>query len=491
MKTAWEKELLTPIDKLFFTLVGILASLILTFLYYWGLRIDSSLYSFVINTRSEPVYYWIYLLLTSGSVVLFGINIAFLVFRVRKYGFPRFTRHAGTGLGTLIGFIASACPVCGSLLLSAIGISAGLAAFPLQGLELKALSLILFAIPLWFNIMDIRKYDCGDASCPKPKKVTLGVNGVPWVLVLLVFTMIVVGSFWEMLITDPILTGVAYGNSLKKLSSDNSIKIAGNTDMSELYTETVKKVLPESGFQSKINLGDSVIRLAENGVIDRDKFETLYEKRGGLPKEFKTVFDKSADSPMLLTQENAGFYLNFLWPLGLSNYMSTNKDSPVNSDNLFKFASTGGWNLGMEKNGGAYFNKFEIVPLTSEQEALVTEVAKNTYRPCCNNSSFFQDCNHGSAMLGLLQLGASQGLTEEELYREALAFNSFWFPQNYIQTALLFKINNNMDWEDVNPKEIMSYKYSAVSPWSNNVAKVISKIPNLLPKQEGGAGCGV
>ena len=90
MKTAWEKELLTPIDRLFFTLVGILASLILTFLYYWGLRIDSSLYSFVINTRSEPVYYWIYLLLTSGSVVLFGINIAFLVFRVRKYGFPRF-----------------------------------------------------------------------------------------------------------------------------------------------------------------------------------------------------------------------------------------------------------------------------------------------------------------------------------------------------------------------------------------------------------------
>src|SRR3546814_2132150 len=76
--------------------------------------------------------------------------------------------------------------------------------------------------------------------------------------------------------------------------------------------------------------------------------------------------------------------------------MSANESSPMNGDSLYNFASTGGWTLGKEQNGGAYFNKFRIVELTPEQVALVTQVAKSTYRPCCNNSTFFQDCNHGS-----------------------------------------------------------------------------------------------
>ncbi|MDO8460910.1 MAG: hypothetical protein Q7S38_00545, partial [bacterium] len=146
---------------------------------------------------------------------------------------------------------------------------------------------------------------------------------------------------------------------------------------------------------------------------------------------------------------------------------------------------------GKEENGGAYFNKFGIVNLSNEQEALVTEIAKNTYRPCCDNSTFFQDCNHGSALLGLLQLGASQGLNEDELYKEALAFNSFWFPQNYIQTALYFKLDKKIDWENVNPKEILGYKYSAISQWMKNVQSQMTKYPNIIPQTNGGAGCGV
>ncbi|MBI4064928.1 hypothetical protein HY409_00970, partial [Candidatus Gottesmanbacteria bacterium] len=168
-----------------------------------------------------------------------------------------------------------------------------------------------------------------------------------------------------------------------------------------------------------------------------------------------------------------------------------NKDSPVNGKSLFNFASTGGWNIGKEKNGGAYFNKFRIVKLRPGQEALVTQIAKNTYRPCCNNSTFFQDCNHGSALLGLLQLGASQGLIEDELYKEALAFNSFWFPHNYIQTALYFKVVKNIEWDRVDPKLALGVDYSTGSGWSKNVQTEIAKIPNIIPKTRGGAVCGV
>lgn len=269
-------------------------------------------------------------------------------------------------------------------------------------------------------------------------------------------------------------------------------KVFGNAGVktadSKLIDEVSAKVLPKKGFKSKIVLGDSIPRLVENGVIDRDKFLKLYQERGGLPEELKDVLDKPSSKPIVLTRENAQYYVNLLWPIGLSNFMPSNEESPVNGEKLFNFASTGGWNLGKEENGGAYFNKFKIVELTPEQEEIVLKIAKNSYRPCCNNSTFFQDCNHGSALLGLLQLGAAQGLSEEELWREALAFNSFWFPHNYTQIGLYFKAVENTDWEDIDPKEVLSKKYSSASGYSFVSAEI--KRLELVPQQKSGASCG-
>jgi hypothetical protein len=170
--------------------------------------------------------------------------------------------------------------------------------------------------------------------------------------------------------------------------------------------------------------------------------------------------------------------------------MSTNDASPIKGKSLLTFASTSGWTLGLEANGGVYFNKVRVVDLTPDQEALATEIARKTYRPCCNNATFFQDCNHGSALLGLLELGASQGLAKDALYREALAFNSFWFPSNYVQTALYFKAVRHIDWERVDPVEIMGFDYSALGPWSKNVQAEVAKIPGLLPPRNS-ATCGL
>ncbi|MGH8725627.1 MAG: hypothetical protein ACREU1_12280 [Burkholderiales bacterium] len=272
---------------------------------------------------------------------------------------------------------------------------------------------------------------------------------------------------------------------------------ADSTSGSPAYDEAVAKVIPEKGFQSRIRLRDSVVRLVRLGVIDKSKFEKLYADRGGLPRELRNALSAPSEQPIHLTRQNADYYVNLLWPLGLANYMSSNmqspinKLSPVNGQSLFDFASTGGWNLGKEVNGGAYFNKFKIVELTPEREALVTKAAKNTYRPCCDNSTFFQDCNHGSALLGLLQLGASQGLAEDELYREALAFNSFWFPPNYIYSALYFRAVKGEDWGKVDPKAVLGKDFSSASG-SGRIQREVAKIPNLVPKQRGeGEGCSV
>ena len=259
-----------------------------------------------------------------------------------------------------------------------------------------------------------------------------------------------------------------------------------------LFDEAVSRIVPDAGFQSRIALKDSIVKLASQGVIDQQKFRSLYGTDRPLPGEIAMVLSEPSNRGILLTAGNASDYVNLLWPIGLAMHMAANSESPLNGNSLFDFASTGGWTLGKEANGGTYFNKLAIVRLTEEQEARVVRIAKATYRPCCNNSTFFQDCNHGSALLGALQLGASQGLSDSDLYQEALAFNSFWFPEYYVRTALFFKVVKKTEWTDVDPKIVLGFDYSALGAWQTNVATAIEKIPDLIPPApDGGASCGL
>ena len=287
-------------------------------------------------------------------------------------------------------------------------------------------------------------------------------------------------------------------SALAQFSADDRIRIleantqndgVASAQARRLFDEVAAKVIPATGFQSSIHIGAGVAKLAEIGIIDRAKFAAMYRGRD-MPVEIESALSRSSDNPILLMPANANNYVNLLWPVGLANYMSTNDTSPIKGKSLLTFASTSGWTLGQESNGGVYFNKVRVVDLTPDQELLATEIAQKTYRPCCNNSTFFQDCNHGSALLGVLELGAAQGLTKEALYREALAFNSFWFPSNYIQTALYFKAVRDIDWERVDPMQIMGFEYSALGPWSKNVQAEVAKIPGLLPPRKN-AACGL
>lgn len=145
---------------LFYVSIGTASSLALFLALYWSLSLNSSITNFISNTIGEPFYFWPYVVLTFGAIVLFGINVPLLVYQIRKVGFSKLKQQAGTGLGSLVGIAASACPICGSTILSAIGIAGGLAVLPLQGLELKAVSFGLMAIPLWLNVKELRKHQC-------------------------------------------------------------------------------------------------------------------------------------------------------------------------------------------------------------------------------------------------------------------------------------------------------------------------------------------
>src|SRR3990167_8124072 len=123
------------------------------------------------------------------------------------------------------------------------------------------------------------------------------------------------------------------------------------------------------------------------------------------------------------------------------------------------FASTGGWTLA---SGDAmeHYGMHSLVILTKEQQALVDKISRGIYRPCCGNSAHFPDCNHGMAMLGLLELMASQNISEEEMWRAALYVNSYWFPDTYLTIASYME-KKGIPWKKVNPREELGIEYSS------------------------------
>ncbi|MBI4177756.1 MAG: hypothetical protein HY516_05355 [Candidatus Aenigmarchaeota archaeon] len=252
------------------------------------------------------------------------------------------------------------------------------------------------------------------------------------------------------------------------------------------YSELNAELFPGSGFNTKITMGDAVPKLVEAGAIDLEKFKQLYSARGGLTDGQMKMLTQASTAELTLTPENANFILNLMWALGIAN-KNPIMDEMSKYEGVANLASTGGWTLS-KNDSMQYFNKLEIVKLTAGQQAIFEEVAKNTYRPCCNNPTAFPDCNHGAALLALLELGASQGMDEKELYTLALQANTLWFPQNYLSTAVLLKSEGIDYWGSA--KEVVSAKYSSYSGWSQNVYKPLQE-KNLLPKAQGGGSCGV
>ncbi|HBB49609.1 TPA: hypothetical protein DEQ22_01585 [Candidatus Nomurabacteria bacterium] len=184
------------------------------------------------------------------------------------------------------------------------------------------------------------------------------------------------------------------------------------------------------------NLG---ARMVEAGVIDMERFENLYQQRGGLSEADRKLLADSDNGNLVITSENSGMMLNMLWALGLGNKnpilengpMMTYSGAGLPAEALAKagnFASTGGWTLG-KGNAMDHYSMHQFVTLTREQQDLVEKVAKNIYRPCCKNSTYFPDCNHGMAMLGLMEIMASQGASEPEMYKMSGEVNTLWFPK--------------------------------------------------------------
>ena len=145
--------------------------------------------------------------------------------------------------------------------------------------------------------------------------------------------------------------------------------------------------------------------------------------------------------------------MHVLWALGKDNDNKILHDSPFAQ--YFK-----DYDIGVGKAG---YGDTKLIELTPEQQKIAEDVALNSYRPCCGNPTSHPDCSHGFSALGLIELMAEQGYTEEQIFDAFVKFNSFWFPSTYIQDALYFKLAENKDWNDVNKELVAGKQYSSLS----------------------------
>lgn len=243
-------------------------------------------------------------------------------------------------------------------------------------------------------------------------------------------------------------------------------------------------VLPSDGVILPVSWGDLGAKLVSVGAIDADKFKAIYDQRGAFTDEYNNLLLGQNNGNLKITQENSGYLLNLFWALGLASKNEILENGEM-TDRAYggagNFASTGGWTLA-KGDPIDHYSKHKFFNLTPEQQAMVDKVSRGIYRPCCGNSTHFPDCNHGMAMLGLLELMASQGVSEKDMYKAALAVNSYWFPDTYLTIATYVQ-GKGVAWEQVSPKEMLSADYSSGAGFQNIQSQVSA------PAGGGGGGC--
>ena len=245
------------------------------------------------------------------------------------------------------------------------------------------------------------------------------------------------------------------------------------------YDLLIAQIAPVEGVTIPVVWGAMGQRLINVGAIDLQLFTQV---NGGQDDEELQILQGDSLQTITFTPENIRLWTNILWALGLTQQSKVLSEGPMqqNSDQmpLDGYASTGGWTLG-NVDAVTLYNSTQLVELTPEQDNMVYHVASGIYRPCCGNSTAFPDCNHGMAVLGLLELLASRGAAEDELYAAALTFNHYAFPDTYI-TAAVFMDQHEVLTGSLPPEVVLSRRFSSgqAAQWMTATVGYIPGSPN-------------
>ncbi|MDO8618389.1 MAG: hypothetical protein Q7R49_00425, partial [Candidatus Daviesbacteria bacterium] len=158
----------------FYRYVAFYTTLAFSYLSYWLFYKTTTIQSFLDNMKNgdfgtySTLYGITFIATTVLIIALSGISVA-TAFWLYRHSRLSQTKNIGANFGGLVtAAFSMGCPVCGAFLLSVIGVAGGLSVFPLQGLELKFLSLGLLTGSLLYGISKVKAAihckECNDIS---------------------------------------------------------------------------------------------------------------------------------------------------------------------------------------------------------------------------------------------------------------------------------------------------------------------------------------
>ena len=250
--------------------------------------------------------------------------------------------------------------------------------------------------------------------------------------------------------------------------------------------------LPTS-YTFPVQFGSLGPQLVKAGAIDKNAFvQAFAQSKTPLTPVQIALLEESSDTPITIDHTNAHFLLNFLWAVGLAN------SNPVLIQGAMQresngdpsgFASTGGWTISARPIEDIYA-RLLLVPLNAHQQGRLEEAAGLVYRPCCGNATTFPDCNHGMAMLGLLELMAARNATVDEMLEAAKYANAFWFPQQMAEVATYLQVTKQVAFAGADARQVTGQElfgsagFQSVNKWLTDNGYL-----NAVPSA--GAQCGV
>ena len=143
-----------------FAMIAIISGLVLGVVYYF-LTLEMALSHLSTEIELMPLYMAGSISLTVIVAVLAGINIALVAYNIKTQR-AKNMKKGGTSaiLGGALTAFTPGCPACTTSLSAVLGIVGGLAIFPLQGLELKFISIGALTFSIWWAMRNINNSTC-------------------------------------------------------------------------------------------------------------------------------------------------------------------------------------------------------------------------------------------------------------------------------------------------------------------------------------------
>ena len=139
--------------------IAIISGFLLGVVYYF-LTLSSAVNHNLIALVISPQYLAASVGLTCIVAILGGINIALVVYNIKTQRMNLQKGGSSAIFGGALAAFTPGCPACTTSLTAVLGIVGGLAIFPLQGLELKFVSIAALSFSIWWAMRNINKASC-------------------------------------------------------------------------------------------------------------------------------------------------------------------------------------------------------------------------------------------------------------------------------------------------------------------------------------------